>query len=202
MTSRVDELVDELHRVMDALGLTVPGALREPSILDEIDSALAPARLPAQVRRLWELVDTDVLGNSVRTHPQLAKPDFCLWSRRNLDEPDDFTVGHPGHFFQVFYTSHAEMSVECDGPGWEGGCLFDWFLSDPGSPFVLRFQSVVDWLEVLLAVLDEGAYQHLGDRTVLVDDARRRQLAGDRLAGQPPHAQYGIGIEIGCDRSE
>jgi hypothetical protein len=132
------------------------------------------------------LVDADVLVNSVRTHPQLANPRFCLWGRRNLDEPDNFSLSHPRHFFQVFYTSHDEMSVECDGPDWEGGCLFEWFLSDPDAPFALRFRSVSDWLEVLLAALDERAYKDLGNSIVLVDHARhdswqRNGLQANRL---------------------
>lgn len=108
---------------MRGLGLTVPGPLQDVSVLDAIDEALAPAVLPYDVRRLWELVDANVLINSVRTHPQLADPAFCLCGHENLFASNDFVGVHPRHFFQVFYTSHDEMSVECDGPDWmEGAC--------------------------------------------------------------------------------
>ncbi|MFZ1996346.1 MAG: hypothetical protein WAU75_19700 [Solirubrobacteraceae bacterium] len=110
--------------------------------------------------------------------------------------PDDFSVGHPRHFFQVFYTSHDEMSVECDGPDWDGGCLFEWFLSDPDDPFVLRFRSVVNWLEVLLSALDERAYQDLGNSILLIDHARHEHLAAQRLASRRPHPQYGTSVVI------
>jgi hypothetical protein len=151
-------------------GLAVPGPLQDATVIDEIDDAIAPARLPAEVRRLWEA--------------------------------DGFSLTHPRHFFQVFYTSHDVMSVECDGPGCDGGCLFEWFLSDPDDPFVLRFCSVVDWLEVLLAALAEGAYQDLGNSILLVDHVRQEHLAAQRLESRPPHPQYGTGIVIPRDRTQ
>jgi len=187
---------------MRDLGLVVPGPLQDATVLGEIDHALAPARLPAEVRRLWELVDADVLVNSVRTHPQLANPGFCLWGRMNLDEREDFSVGHPRHFFQVFYTSHDVMSVECDGPDWEGGGLFEWFLSDPDDPFVLRFRSIVDWLEGMLAGLAEGAYEDLGNSVLLIDHARHEQLAAQRLTTARSHQDNGTGIVIPRDRTQ
>jgi hypothetical protein len=187
---------------MRDLGLAAPGPLQDTAVLDEIDEALAPAQLPTEVRRLWELIDADALVNSVRTYPQLANPRFCLWARVNLDEPEDFSLSHPRHFFQIFYTSHDEMSVECDGPDWEGGGLLEWFLSDPGDPFVLHFRSIVDWLEVLLAALAEGAYQDLGNSILLIDHARHEQLAAQRLASGPSHPDYGTGIVIPRDRTQ
>lgn len=201
MSTRVDELVERLHASMRNLGVSIPGPPQDISVLDEIDEALAPAALPYEVRRLWELVDANQLVNSVRTHPELADPAFCLHGHKNLFGSQDFVGVHPGHFFQVFYTSHDEMSVECDGPGWEGGCLFEWFLSDPADPFVLRFLSVGDWLEVLLVALEEGAYQDLGNSILLIDHARHQELAAQRLACGRSHPQYGTRIEIPRDRS-
>lgn len=197
----MDVLVERLHRSVRDLRLRVPGPLRDTAVLDEIDDALAPACLPASVRRLWELVDADALRRSVAPYPELATPSFSLHGRRTLDEPEDFVLSHPRHFFQLCYESHGEMSVECDGPTWTGGCLFDWFISDPASPFVLRFRSVEDWLETILACLDERAYQWFDAPVVVIDHRRFRQLAEERLAAHP-HPDYGASIEISRDRDE
>jgi hypothetical protein len=179
---RIDLLVRDLFTDLDALGLSIPLPEREPSVLDEIDRTLAPVKLPRSVRRLWELVNPATLV--LLTHPELATPEFGLRSWRMSQD-----AGAPAHFFQLCYSSHAVLSVECDGPDWTGGCLFDWFISD-GSPFELRYRSVEDWLEVQVSALREGAFER-GDAYARLDTDRLRELAARKLASYESHPDYG-----------
>ena len=182
LTQRIDVLVCDLFTELDALGLTIPLEECEPSALEEIDRTLAPVKLPSSVRRLWELVNPVTLV--VLAHPELATPEFALGSwRLNQD------AGAPAHFFQLCYSSHAVLSLECDGPDWTGGCLFDWFISD-GSPFELCYRSVEDWLEAQVTALREGAFER-GDAYARLDADRLRELASAKLASYAPHPDYG-----------
>jgi len=191
----VDELVRELHEVLRALGLSVPRATQDVRVLDDIEEAIAPARLPRAARRLWELVDATSLQALVSFYPLLASPEFGLRSWWE-DEANEFIGGQPRHFFQFCYESHDVVSVECDGPDWEGGCLFEWFLSDPDGTFRLKYRSVEDWLEVLVAALRDGFFRWVGEAHVMVEQEPAEKLAELKLADHPPHPIYGRDHEI------
>ena len=83
------------------------------------------------------------------------------------------------------------MSVECDGPGWTGGSLFEWFLSDPDGAFKLRYRSAEDWLAVLVTALRQGHFQRVGDAHVKIEDEAAREIARARLQNGPPDPFYG-----------
>ncbi|MGZ6663132.1 MAG: hypothetical protein ACXVHL_38125, partial [Solirubrobacteraceae bacterium] len=99
----IDEQVRELHSVLAALGLPSPEALADRTVLDEIDRAIAPLRLPESVRRLWELVDPYSLTRTVGMHPEPSDLQFSLesWRRSSLEIHCE-----PRHFFQFCYSSH------------------------------------------------------------------------------------------------
>jgi hypothetical protein len=178
---RIDVLVRDLFTELDALGLTIPLQESEPSLLEEIDRTLAAVKLPSSVRRLWELVNPAMLVAS--SYPELATPQFGQESWPLNQDADA-----PAHFFQLCYSSHDVLSVECDGPDWTGGCLFGWFISD-GSSFKLRYRTVEDWLEAQVTALREGAFER-GDAYARIDINRLHELAARKLSSYEPHPDY------------
>jgi hypothetical protein len=185
----IERLVAELHDVLDACGLPAPDAPNDVLVLDEIDQALSPARLPEAVRRLWELIDPSSLQALVSFYPSLSPPDFALTSWR-MDEENEFIGGPPRHLFPVCYESHETISVECDGPNWSGGGLFEWFISDPGATLTLRYRSIEDWLSVLVGALRAGLFTRVGDAHLMIDVETGRQLAESKIAEHPLPLEY------------
>lgn len=194
----VDELVGQLHETLHALGLATPAPPDDATVLDEIGQAIGPARLPQAARRFWELVDADSLQQIVSFYPQLARPTFSLSMWRE-DEANEFIGGPPRHLFPFCYESHDVVSVECDGPSWTGGSLFEWFLSDPGSTFKLRYQRVEDWIETLLTALRDGKFQRVGDAHVAVETEALRHLVEAKLAGAATEPRSGTNYEVARD---
>lgn len=193
----VDELVSDLSDLLRELGLPTPELAQASVILDEIDEAIAPARLPASARRLWELIDPARLH--VGMYPQLSDAGFGLDSWKEEHDGDGFNPMQPRHFFQLCYSSHDTLWIECDGPDWTGGALFESFISDPGFPFTLLYASVEDWLEVMIAGLRDGAYELVNGTFADLDDDRVRQLAAERLAAGKPDPVVGTNTEIPTD---
>ena len=162
-----------------------------PATLDdvaEVVEAIAPLCLPAEVRRLWELVDVYTLA--MQPHPALCPPSFGLidW-RRARDESDMST---PLALFLVGYTSWNCMSVELDGPEYEGGALFEWRLDDDG--LWRRFNSLSEWLDRITGLIQGGLFEkdadYRGDDYLrLRDPATEHALVTPRPT--KPHAVYG-----------
>jgi hypothetical protein len=188
----VDDLVAELHEVLRDQDLAIPAAPEGTGILAEIDQTIAPARLPAAARRLWELIEPGSLQQVVSVYPLLARPDFALWMWREHED----TGIVPRHFFPLCYESHDVMSIECDGPDWTGGSLFEWFLSDAGGRFTLRYRRVEDWLLTLIAALRDGEYRRVGDHHAIIETEPARRLARERLMHGPPDPVYGTASEF------
>jgi hypothetical protein len=188
----LDDLVAELHGVLRDLDLAIPAAPEDTGILAEIDHTIAPARLPSAARRLWELIEPGSLQQIVSFYPLLASPDFALWTWREHED----TGIVPRQFFPLCYESHDIMSIECDGPDWTGGSLFEWFLSDAGGKFTLRYRRVEDWLLTLIAALRTGDYRRVNDRHVMIEIEPARQLARERLMHSPADPPYGAALEF------
>ena len=192
-TESIDFLVRDLYAELRALDLPVPSRLTYPSVLEEIDRAIWPARLPSSVRRLWELIDPDRLV--VSSYPELSTPEFGLeaW---HMNREDDVI---PRHLFQFCYSSHDVLSVECDGLDWTGGALFEWFLSD-NSPFQLRYRGAEDWLVALISALRQGAFERDGG-SVTLDMDQIAEIAA-RLTREDPHPDYGSRAEFARETSD
>lgn len=107
----------------------------------------------------------------------------------------DFDFRAPRHFLPLFYTSHDLMAVECDGPDWVGGDLFEWFISDVG-PCELMYRSIEDWLEVLVVTLRERAFEPLREHCVLINNERHREIAAAKLATHGPHPVLGTNTTV------
>jgi hypothetical protein len=94
------------------------------------------------------------------------------------------------------------ISVECDGTNWDGGSLFEWFLSDPDAPLKLRFRGLEEWLDVLVTALRDGLHRPVGDFHVMIEQDAAAQLAKLRLGLEPPHPEYGEQTNVGRQPAE
>lgn len=147
---------------------------------------MAPLRLPAELRTLWEKV---ALGTSqglrVEPYPRLKSPEFALEHWDSM-RPILGEIVPPNLFVLVGYESHGCMSVELDMDGVQGGALFDWFISSPGG-YVRRYNHLSEWLEDITAAVERGAYnrsEHADGMWLIIpnsyqlDQVRRNRAAG------------------------
>jgi len=187
----VDDRLAQLQTALTGLGFPALTTPADASVLDEIAAAVAPFRLPADVWRLWELLDPRSLppnfnGIPGGPWPHLTEPRFALdtWLlHQGMSGPRV-----PRVLFPLCYTSWVLLSVELEGPDGAGGDIFYWSLD--GDRFELRFRSVRDWLDAFVRLIDEGAYDHR-DKQISFDSDRFDELAALRLAELPPHPIYG-----------
>ena len=157
---------------------------REPSdtaFIAEIEEAIAPLRLPRQVRRFWERVDPPNLG--VQPSIDWASPAFALDGWR--DQREEFPGGSPANLLTLGYQSWCYMAVELDEPGCERGTIFEW--SNPDSDFVPRWRHLADWLDGIAAIVHEGKTERRpGWRALSIDEATERAVSERALAGESP----------------
>jgi hypothetical protein len=164
--------------------------------LEELEAALAPMRLPEDLRTFWELVDAGTLR--VRSYPAFHGPDFALWSWRSARE--QFRSRQPEALVQVAYTSHQCMSVELDNGGIVGGAVFEWNLVD--SDFERRFNHLREWLAHLTRLVDAGCFARVNGAqgpVLLVPDP---DLDEDEVPPAPTpleHPIHGTTARIGRD---
>lgn len=189
----IDESIDRLREALSALGHHVPEGPDDATTWEKLDHELAPLALPADFRRLLQRVDVARLPLS--TYPGPATLDFSLWSWREFRDGE---LPFPAGLFPWCYESHNHLFVELDGPGVEGGAMFEWGFA--GSDFRLRFLGAQAWVETALAVLEEQAFDRV-DRPqgplLLVNAERWWELADERLDASEPHAVYGRQRDFG-----
>jgi len=188
MTRRHDEIDSALDRLDDALrraGLpTLEPATDEVSVA-EVDEAVAPFALPADVRRFWELVDPSSLA--VRTFPDLVGPAAALKLQRAEAEEGALTVPRvpPPLLFRIGYASHVSLSTELASVWGPGGTIFRWAYDEDG--FRIVYRTLADLLDVLTELVSEEQTARNGGFVFLPDgadeDKRDERL---RLAGSHP----------------
>jgi hypothetical protein len=189
----VDTSIDALCDALVRAGVEAPREGTDAAQLDRVDAAIAPLRLPAQVRRFWERVDPATLR--VWAFPQPVGPEFALdsWAQQR----DEFPGMAPAALFLVGYESWNCMSVELDSPLGEGGSLFEWRLEDGG--FYLRHHRLSDWLDRITSLLVDGSFERrpgaTGPMLHLQDPEAGLSLAAPRAA-LPPHPVHGDATEI------
>lgn len=196
MTSRHDQIDSAVDRLDDALrraGLPPLEAATDEVSLDDVDAAVAPYELPADVRRFWELVDPSSLA--VRTFPDLLAPAAALKLRQAEleDVAAGFPPGPPPHLFTIAYASSVSLSVELETAWGPGGTIFRWAYDEPG--FRVEYRSLADLVDVLTELVSEDAAEHRGGFVFLPDGAdEARRLERLRRAGS--HPLYGDATEI------
>jgi hypothetical protein len=193
----IDRSLDALSAALEAAAVAPPNEPASSEPLDRVEPAIAPLRLPADLRRFWERIDPTTLN--LWAFPQPVKPEFALDSWRQGRE--EFPGQMPAVLFLVGYESWNCMSVELDSPLGEGGALFQWRLEDGG--FYLRYHRLTDWIDRMTDLVStrqfvrrdghSGPILHLQDpETALALSAPRGKL--------PPHQVYGGATSIDRDR--
>jgi len=184
----IDEKIGALAETLVRAGVAPPRAPDDLGPMTELEAAIAPLRLPAAVRRFWELVDPTTLN--VEPFPHLETPRFALESwRLQLEIAPDST---PRSLLSIASTNWSHLSVELDHPdGPSGGALFAWALD--ADAFFLRHHALEDWLERIIALVAAGAWTRVetnrGAYLLLDDEDGQLPLGTPRAL--PPHPVHG-----------
>ena len=186
---RVPDAVARLVRAARATELEPPlPATGGTAGSDAVEAAIAPLRLPTEVRTLWRLLQP----HSVYPTPYAAftDPVSALQSwRMHLEFPGTT----PRLLFPVAYQSHSYLFVELHDERQLGGAIFSWGYC--GSPFSLQHVRLSDYLHHLAQMWERREYERtrLPDGRIhgYVDGRLFRQQAADRLAAGPAHPVYG-----------
>jgi hypothetical protein len=185
-------ILDRLGDALDRANVPRWEAPESSDALDALTEAVAPLRLPAELRTLWETVAIGTSnGLRVEPYPRLISPEFALdsWHHFRLDLEG---LVPPNLCVLVGYESHACMSVELDMDGVQGGTLFDWFVSSFDG-FDRRFNHLHEWLDYIAAAVERGDYERSDHgqgpwlRLPGPDELHQR---GDAMPVAGPHPNY------------
>lgn len=121
--------------------------------LAELEQAIAPMRLPEEVRTFWRRVDAATLR--ALPHPGFTTPEGALASWRLAR--DQFAALQPLALVAVGSDSLTCMSVELTVGDIDGGALFDWYVADIGG-FTRMFNRLSDCVHYVAALIEQGAY--------------------------------------------
>lgn len=190
---RIDTSIDALCDALVAAGVDGPRGPADAALLDQVEAAIAPLRLPPQLRAFWQRIDPATL--KVLAFPQPIGPAFAYdtWKQHREEFPGLASAA----LILVGCESWNCMSVELDSPLGEGGALFEWRLD--GSDFYLRYHQLSDWLDHITALLREGAYERregVGRRVLYVRDPEAGMALAAPRRPLPPHARYGDASSI------
>lgn len=159
----------DLRWSLDALGAALAGAAvprwqapASTAVLDEMQTALRPLRLPDEVVQFWR--EVDVRSLRVEPYPHFVTPEFALtaWRQERADEAGRDTAPVLP-LVLVGRESHDCLSVELDVADVEGGALFEWFTS-LNTGFTRRHDSLAEWLAYIARLIDGGAFDRLRPR--------------------------------------
>ncbi len=195
MTSRHDEIDSAVDRLDDALrraGLPPLEPATDEVSLDDVDAAVAPYRLPPDVRRFWELVDPSSLA--VRAFPDLIGPYAALkLQRAELEEHLPVPTVPPPLLFHIGYASHVSLSSELASEWGPGGTIFRWAYDEDG--FRIVYRTLADLLDVLTELVSDGRTEHNGGFVFLPDGADEAKRL-ERLHRAGSHPVYGDSLEV------
>ncbi len=180
----VDDRLAVIERQLVALGIEGFSAPTDSSVLDRIDKAVAPLRLPAGVRRFWELVDPNTLR--VLPYPRWSSPDVALKYWRNEVADGEYV---PRLLFPFAYESHVWLDVELHGPDEDdGGALFIHWAG--GEKFHLTLPSIESLLDHTIAELEQGHFRRAGGVVALIPPDQEHATTDD-LQSSEPHTHLG-----------
>ena len=163
------DIAHSLEALAAALESAGAAAMREPAdpaVLDRIDAAIAPLRLPAAVRSLWESVDPESI--SAHHHPGLTSPEFALETWES--HINDFPGSVPHVLFPIGYESHCHLLVELDGADLQdGGAIFAWEYG--AVDFRLVFPDPGQMLDHLTSSVMVGRYKRHSDHLYITGES-------------------------------
>jgi hypothetical protein len=196
MSMDIDPSIDALIDALAAADVEPPRAPADLEMLERIATAIAPLRLPADLRRFWERIDPPTLRAEV--FPTLRGPRFALesWQREREEFPQ-----LPAILFLIGYESWSCVSVELDGMESVGGALFQWGLAD--GDFHLGYHRLGDWLARVAELVRAGSYERHARRDGsaslrIVDEWDEMRFAALR-AGGLTHPIYGEADSVARD---
>jgi len=149
----IDEALDRLAAAMTGAEVPLWHAPESHMPLAELEQAIAPMRLPEEVRTFWRRVDADTLR--ARPHPAFTTPELALAFWRMAR--DQFADLQPLALVAVGSEGQTRMSVELNVGDIDGGVLFDWYVADI-SGFTRMFNQLSDWVHYVAALIEQGAY--------------------------------------------
>jgi hypothetical protein len=191
---QLDEALAFLRRAMERHGVPPWRAPESTEGLDRLAAALAPLRLPAELRRFWTLVDASTL---------LVAPSGVqvIWPKAALEDwrwmGEDFPDMQPRVLLTFAVESQHRYSVELTVGDADGGAIFEWWVGD--QTFKRRFNGLAGWLEAVAALLHRGHYERFdnefGSRWEVPDYGDAEAAAA--LRSPPgPHPVHGTLLEI------
>ena len=187
----------QVTRLIDALAdagvpVSAPADLGD---LRELEREIGPLRLPGTLRDLWERIDAATFR--MNAWPRLQTPAFALFSWRLSRDNGTFPPG----LLPFCYDSHNHLLVELDHEGFAGGTVFEASFDDRDAR--VRCAHIEDWVDVLVAVLAEGAFdrQEVADGRVWLDadQDRYEALMAESLSARGAHPVYGNSLEVSLD---
>jgi hypothetical protein len=192
----VDSALDRLVAALAAAGMPPPRAPESMVPLDELERAIAPLRLPDDLRRFWQRVDPLTMG--FRTWPEIGRPEDALVAWRM--EHDEFPGQNPGALVQIAYTSQSCMCVELDVGDIGGGALFASYI--PDGEYERRFNGLGAWLADIAGHVEGGRFvrcEYPGQLYLAVPDQETEELEEAQRTPPAPHPVHGDVVHIGSD---
>lgn len=184
-TRAIDSAIDRLDEALRAAGLAGLEPPADVALMAELDTAVAPYALPAELRSFWEQVDPDPIA--VFVFPMLRGPAAALELLHGVREIGATgSIGMPSLLLPFDYASHCYGVIELDSEWSEGGTIFEWDMDE--LPLVSR--SLADRIDVLAELVSEGRFER-GDGFVSIDHRAEQEKRLARLDASGPHPVYG-----------
>lgn len=183
-TRAIDSAIDRLDEALRAAGLAGLEPPADVALMAELDTAVAPYALPAELRSFWEQVDPDPIA--VFVFPMLRGPAAALELLHGVREIGATgSIGMPSLLLPFDYASHCYGVIELDSEWSEGGTIFEWDMDE--LPLVSR--SLADRIDVLAELVSEGRFER-GDGFVSIDHRAEQEKRLARLDASGPHPVY------------
>ena len=185
----IDEAVALLSAALSELNFCMPRPSDSTRDIDDLATEIAPLRLPEEIRRFWQLVDTSTVVAD--RPPKLDGPRYALHSWKTHHSP-----GFPEVLLPIGHESWSLLMVELHGPSDTlGGPLFEWAYGDQDFRYVA--ESLSDWVVGIAVALRAQHFERSRDRDGV-------ELALLEHTSRPPdrHPVYGGVANIPMEPSQ
>jgi hypothetical protein len=204
---RVDRVIERLNDALSAAGFEPLSPAAGRDAVAEIQRAVAPFALPADLAHVWERCDFSSLTVSGWTLPQPCSAAIALLThRQNLSEVP--LLFGPPLLFPIARSSGDQWSIELASRWSAGGAV----VSQPTGmdAWRIEYATFTELLEVYAELLEEGRFERWdnGRGSFSLEDERAKQeqrLEGAREIGAaheqwPAHWLEAAGVDL-ADRA-